>query len=285
MLSVTGAAMLLRLITTSVADLDVYAAFVDLNVSTEAISAGDQLTAIASATTTTIVSPAGANSTRAVETLYITNTHATISNTVTLEVFDGANGFRVTKQILPAGWALKYDEGAGLRVFDSNGNPMVSENSNGIQPTVNSLTTVVLGADVTNNNGTANTIADVTGLSFSVVAGNKYKFRAVINYTAAATTTGSRWSVNGPGSPTQLSYCSKYALTTTTETLNNGLAAYDLPAASNATSAATGGNVAVVEGIIQPSANGTVVIRFASEISGSAIVAKAGSFLEWMQVA
>jgi hypothetical protein len=30
-----------------------------------------------------------------------------------------------------------------------------------------------------------------------------------------------------------------------------------------------------------PSASGTVVVRFASEIAGSAIIAKAGSTLEW----
>lgn len=139
---------------------------------------------------------------------------------------------------------------------------------------------VLLGSDVTNNNASANTIADVTGLSFAVVSGNTYSFKFVVNYTSAVTTTGSRWSVNGP-TTTFLSYRSNYALTTTTETPNNGLTAYDLPAASNASSAATGGNIAVVEGIIKPSANGTVICRFASEVSSSAIVAKAGSYVEW----
>lgn len=139
---------------------------------------------------------------------------------------------------------------------------------------------VILGADVTNNNAVANTIADITGLSFAVVAGQGYFFRAVIDYTAAATTTGARFSVNGPAA-TRLAYRSSYSLTTTSERVNAGLTAYDLPAAASATSAATAGNIAVIEGHVSPSASGTVVMRFASEVSASAIVAKKGSVLEW----
>lgn len=48
---------------------------------------------------------------------------------------------------------------------------------------------------------------------------------------------------------------------------------------------ATGSNIAVIEGFITPSANGTVIARFASEITASAIVAKAGSIVMYQQVA
>jgi hypothetical protein len=151
------------------------------------------------------------------------------------------------------------------------------------QAAVNALNLVVLGSDQTNNNATANTIQDVTGLSFPVTAGELYWFRFTIQYTAAATTTGSRWSINGPAAPTELRYKSEYALTTTSNTVNEGVSAYDSPAASNASSAATASNVAVVEGFVRPSANGTVVARFASEIANSAIVAKAGSICQWVR--
>ncbi|MFI5185928.1 MAG: beta strand repeat-containing protein [Chitinophagales bacterium] len=143
--------------------------------------------------------------------------------------------------------------------------------------------TSLLTSDVTNNNVTANTIADVTGLSFSVTSGNTYKFRFVIAYTSAATTTGSRWSINGPAT-TFLYYHSSYSLTTTTTTENEGLSGYNVPAASNASSAATGSNIAIIEGIIKPSASGTVIARFASEVSSSAIVAKTGSYVEYKQL-
>ena len=141
---------------------------------------------------------------------------------------------------------------------------------------------MLLSADVTNNNAVANTIADVTGLSFAVTSGVTYKFKFFIVYTSAATTTGSRFSINGPAAPTFLHYHSQNSLTTTSNTFNEGLITYDVPAASNASSAATGSNIAIVEGIIKPSANGTVIARFASEVLSSAIVAKGLiSYLEW----
>lgn len=141
---------------------------------------------------------------------------------------------------------------------------------------------VVLASDVTNNNAVANTIADVTGLSFAVTAGQTYWFEFVIPYTSAATATGSRWSINGPAAPTMLNYRSEYTLAATTTTLNSATA-YDIPAASNGTSL-TAGNVATIWGIIKPSSDGTVIARFASEISLSAIVAKAGAVCRYMRV-
>jgi hypothetical protein len=135
---------------------------------------------------------------------------------------------------------------------------------------------VVLGADVANS---TTSLADVTGLSFNVVAGTTYKFYALVAYASAATTTGSRWTINGP-TTSLLAYSSSYSLTATSNTFNTATA-YSIPAAANASSATTTGNVAVIEGMITPSANGTVQVRFASEVAGSAITAKAGSTLEW----
>lgn len=145
-------------------------------------------------------------------------------------------------------------------------------------------TRVSLPADVTNNNATLNTLQDVTGLSFPVTAGLRYWFRFWIVYTAAATTTGSRWTINGPAT-TGLGYMSEYSLTGTTTTRNAMVIAYNSPAASNLSSAATGpSNIARIEGFVQPSANGTIIARFASEIANSAIVAKVGSFVEYTVV-
>ncbi len=137
---------------------------------------------------------------------------------------------------------------------------------------------VTLASDVLNNNATANTFQDVTGLSFSVVAGTLYKFVAMIAFDAAATTTGSRWSVSGPASPTRLFYIAEWTLTATT-TFRSIQSTYN--AGTVQATSILSGNLCVIEGIIQPSANGTFVIRFASEVASSAITAKAGSTLEW----
>ncbi len=140
-------------------------------------------------------------------------------------------------------------------------------------------TLVTLGADVTNNNATANTLQDVTGLSFAVTSGTTYRFQFMIIYTAAAITTGSRWSIDGPATPTLFAFTSRTPLNTSQDSVIHGNT-YNSGAISGS-SMSTTGNLAVIEGIIIPSASGTVIARFASEITGSAIIAKAGSMLEW----
>lgn len=148
---------------------------------------------------------------------------------------------------------------------------------------VNSTITF-LPSDVINANGVANTLADVTSLSFNVLANVTYKFTFFVTYSSAATTTGSRWVISGPAT-TFMTYRSTYTLTATSETVNSGLAAYNLPAGVSASSLATG-NVAIVQGIIRPSAVGTVILRFSSEIASSAITAIASgrSYVEFQAI-
>lgn len=144
---------------------------------------------------------------------------------------------------------------------------------------------VALGSAVTNNNAVANTMQDVTGLTIPVVTGRSYRFRFVVQYSADATTTGSRWSINGP-TASFLQYRSEYTLTATSRTINEGLGgSYDAPAAANASSASTAArNLAIVEGTLIPSAAGSLTMRFASEVAGAAIVASANSYVEWEEV-
>ena len=89
-------------------------------------------------------------------------------------------------------------------------------------------------------------------------------------------------AINGP-SASYLAGLSRYGLTATSETLNY-FNAYNIPAAANATSVGTTGNIAIIEGYITPSAAGDVIARFASEVSASAITAKAGSYVEYIQL-
>ena len=202
----------------------------------------------------------------------------------TVTVIYNANGTTYTLKVasIGVGESIEYNSREGWRVIANSG-AVKHSLSQGNTPASSGWNQVVLGSDVTNNNAVANTMQDVTGLSFPVTTGLRYKFKAFIWYTSAATTTGSRWSINGP-SATSIIYQSVYSLTTTTQTTNHGLTAYDLPAASNGTSAATAGNTAIIEGELTPTANGTVIVRFASEVLSSAIIAKSGSTIEWIQV-
>ena len=228
-----------------------------------------------------VVGAPAANIQRGIDEVSVVNSD-TSAGEVTVRYNADGTVYSLAKFTLAAGEKLEYTTQNGWRVLATSGAVKQSINQ-GNSPVSSDLNRVVLASDVINNNAVANTIADVTGLSFPVVSGLKYYFKFWIAYTSAATATGSRWAINGP-SLTSLSLKSEYSLTATTQTVN-AVSGYDLPAAANATSAATTtGNWAVLEGIIQCSADGSVIARFASEITASAITAKAGSFVEYIQL-
>lgn len=248
------------------------------DVTTSAYTPGRNAINTNSTTPVDAVGAPAASTQRVIDFINIYNPN-TANATVTVRLDLNGTSYDLTSVTLAQGERLVYQESIGWQTFTIAGALKNSLNQ-GTNAVASGDSVAVLGADVTNNNATANTIADVTGLSFAVNSGTRYWFQFNIRYTAAATTTGSRWTINGP-TTTELTYKSQYSLTTTTATINEGLTAYDLPAASNASSAATGGNWATVEGIILPSANGTVIARFASEVASSAIIAKAGSYVRY----
>lgn len=146
-----------------------------------------------------------------------------------------------------------------------------------------SMSYSVLAANVVNSNATANTLTDVTGLSFPCISGQTVYFRFFIPYSAAATTTGSRWSINGAAN-ISLRYTSEWALSLTAQTNNESLGVYNVPAAANASSAATAANFAVIEGYVNLLADGPIIARFASSVANSAITALAGAFVAYRRV-
>lgn len=289
MITLTATTHILELTTGSATNVDVFVSYADHT--TTGATLGDQQTLITTATTTTILAAPAASTQRQVKYVSINNTSAS-SNTVTVKKDISATEYDIFGAItLGQNERLEYLDGQGWKVFTNTGAIKNSINQ-GSASISSSLSSAVLSSDVTNNNAVANTIANVTGLSFAVTSGNKYWFRFVIWYTAAATTTGSRWAITGPAT-TLLAYRTSTGLsaaaTAGTDVMTEvNQAAYDTPAASNAsspTSTAGQANIAIIEGLIQPSANGDVIARFASEIANSAIIAKAGSTVFYQQVA
>lgn len=232
------------------------------------------------ATAVDLVPSPSTNFQNIVDHLSVFNTD-TANAVVTVRFSDNGTFYTLFKATLGPDEKLEYQEGYGFRVINTSGalKNAINQSNNA---TSSSFSVGVLGADVINNNAIANTIQDVTGLSFAVTAGKKYWFRFIIQYTSAATTTGSRWSINGPAGT--LRYGSRWTLTANTETVGaSGVSGYNLPAASNASSVAAA-NIATVEGFIEASADGTVIARFASEVAASAITAKAGSIVQFQEV-
>lgn len=136
----------------------------------------------------------------------------------------------------------------------------------------------VLAADVANANATPNTLQDVTGLSFDVVANQVYRFFFWIVFDAAATTTGSRFTLDGPAN-NLLAYVARIA-TATGSTGAQNQNAYNAGGPTGSSPYASG-NIAEVVGVVRPTAPGTIKLRFASEVASSAITVRAGSSVEW----
>lgn len=254
------------------------------DITTTTYNAGRNATNTNNTTDVNLVASPSASTQRVVDTISVYNSDT--ENAVVTIKFD-ANGteYVIFSCTLGQGERLEYADGSGWKVFTNAGSIKTSVNQ-GNNAVSSSLSSVVLGSNVTNNNAVANTIQDVTGLSFPVINGGVYYFKFTIWYTAAATATGSRWTINGSGGATasNISYYSNYSLTTTSITQNQGVTAFDSPATSNATSAATAGNTAIIEGYLTATNNGSIIARFASEVAGSAIVARAGSTVYYQQV-
>lgn len=231
------------------------------------------------------LTPAPSSSTqRVIDYLSIYNSD-TSSSTVTVRYNANGMSYVLFKVVLAPGEKLEYIDGQGFRVLATTGAVKQSINQGANPATETQFTSVILGSDVINNNAVANTIQDVTGLSASFTADKMYWFKFIIYYTSAATTTGSRWSVRADsGTASNLSFISEYSLTTTSTTRNSNVQGFDLPAASNATSASTNNNMAILEGYFIPTADCTFIARFASEVAGSAITAKSGSVLFYQRL-
>lgn len=279
MIALTATNQILELNTSSTSNIDVIVSFTDHTTTGGTLGTQDAL--ITTATNTTILSAPASSTQRQVKMISINNTSST-TNTVIVKKDVGGTEYDIIRAVLSENERLEYTDMLGWEVYANSGGRKSSINQ-GNSPTSSSISANVLASNVVNNNATANTIQDVTGLSFPVIANKTYWFRFQIQYSAAATTTGSRWAINGP-SITRLNYISEYSLTTTTTTRNTQNTAYDLPAASNATSATTGSNWAIIEGMITVSADGNVIARFASEVASSAITALAGSVVHYQQL-
>lgn len=273
------------LVTSDASSIDVFTSWSDLaaGVTTD----GRTNTLISTATTTTIVGSPAASTYRSIKNVTIRNRSTTAACRITvIHRASGPVDAEMIQVLLQPQDSLVYTEHDAWRYMRGPYGTLASAHDRvWVDPTIGAVFTQILPANVVNAKATANRLIDVRELQFSVREGQRYWFNYTLMYTAAATTTGSRWSIYGPGSPTALRYISENSLTTTSKTTTEGHAAYDLPAASNGSSAATGSNIAIIEGFIDnPTCDGIVFPRFASEVLSSAITLLAGSRLEWQRM-
>lgn len=264
-----------QLKTSSTANIDYYVVWADQGQTGGMARAAGT---IAAAQTSEFVPSPQANYRRVVQSFVIKNRHASAQNEVTIIFNDGTNSREGRTATLSPGDTFTYDMRTGYTVSQK-----VAATATSMMPAVNALQFLTLASPV-QSNAVANTLTDIPGLGIPVLANGVYRFLFTLDYTANATTTGSRFTLTGPAGI--VSYDSEYSLTTTTKTQNPYLTAFDQPAACNASSAATAFNTAYIRGRFRPTANGTLTPRFASEVANLGnITVLSGSMVEWMQSA
>ncbi len=132
-------------------------------------------------------------------------------------------------------------------------------------------------ADQTTVTGTAYADA-AASLDVALTSGTFYRFQYMIAFVCNAATTGARFSLNGPAF-TRLTYSVRWSTTATVITQSPVGTSYDQAFTVGTASDATN-NIAIIEGVIVPSASGNLRLRSSAEIaSPGSVTVKAGSSL------
>ena len=138
---------------------------------------------------------------------------------------------------------------------------------------------ISLGSDATPVVGVSYANA-ATGLDIAVTNAVPVRFVYLIQWAANATTTGGRFSLNGPAI-TRLTYSVRWNTTATVVTQSPQGTSYDQAFTVGTASDATH-NVAIIEGVLLSSASGTLSLRTSAEVADpGAITVKAGSSVEY----
>jgi hypothetical protein len=182
----------IQVITSAAGQIDVHASYVDL--ASSVVTAGRLNTRIATATTTDVVASPAASTTRNVKNIKVGNNHASVSNTVTLQHTDGTNVIILEQVTLLPGERMGYEEGSGIRVFDSAGREKLT--TAGLPYGNANTSDVVASVSATYLSGSALNIGG------RAQAGSFFKWRLRAAKTAAGVATATVAVVTGPNATT-----------------------------------------------------------------------------------
>lgn len=130
--------------------------------------------------------------------------------------------------------------------------------------------------------------ANVTGLTFEMLASKTYIIEAWLIFQSSATATGVAFALNGPASPVAvvLHAVIPIALTLYASSPTMASRAYDVGTPSVSIDTANANMLAVLHGVVRNGVNaGTLAVRFACEAATSpGVTVKIGSTLRYRQV-
>lgn len=291
MLLLTSTGDKIQIITGSAGNIDVHVSYIDL--ASGVVTAGRKNSKITTATTTDVVDPPGASTTRNTKTLHVANIHATNSNLVTIQHTDGTNAIQIEQITLLAGERIAYREGVGTRVIDANG--VEKTNPNAL------VTSKKLASDTSNSTTTA---AKVTGLDLLCPIGT-YMFEYYLIYQTVATTTGLKLGVNHTGTVSSFCYQRMEAVADTTASASQtAIADQDIltttgglvevwaartksttaPMITAGVDTANADQLCYIQGLAIVTASGNLELYAASEFAASNTTIKAGSALRLTQI-
>lgn len=168
----------------------------------------------------------------------------------------------------------------GLADFTATGTPSATTYLRG-DNTWSELTGVISKVSASNITNSTTTPTNITGLSFSIAAGEVKGFHAVIIHQGTAT-SGPRFNVTGPASPTTVAIHYHRGTSATADTIST-----DTAFSTSAQTAAitSGGNTGIlvteVYGtVINGSNAGTVKFQLTSSTSGQTVTVYRGSHIE-----
>ena len=142
---------------------------------------------------------------------------------------------------------------------------------------------VVAPGNVSNS---TTTFADVTGLSFEMLANKTYIIEAWLIFQSNTALTGIKFALNGPASPVAVVMNAHIPIGLTLYASSNMLSsrAYDTGTPSVSVDTINANLLCKIDGLVRNGVNpGTLALRFAAETTGTVKV-MAGSVLRYRQV-
>ena len=240
--------------------------YIDRDQTTGEVGAADRrLTTAVSASTTTLVQAPASGTTRKVSSLFLRNAHASSAATVVVYLYNGSTEYQLYQATLLAGESLNYMDGVGFKV---------------VSDTTRSERIMMLYG--TSTHATAATWANIGTLTCPMKAGVLYSIFAVLFHANDASTTGSRFGFNIDDAPSS-SFFSLIDVVTpsvTSATMCSGSTSARDTALAATTTGSTATRLAIISGMLVPSAAGTFALRASSEVTvANGLRIWAGSFL------
>lgn len=195
---------------------------------------------------------------------------------LSVEADDCGTAFDLPAALRPSGVAAASRLAVAGTLYDVQG---AAVTVNAAIDLARSWRRVTLAADVALS---AIALGDITGLGFAVAAGKRYVFRGQILFTVGAATTGAGAAINGPAASR---FYVRVGTPSTLSTMNDRASgSYDSPSAAQSASVVAQGTISIDDGWVEPTAAGTIQARGCSELAGTPVTFKAGSWLEYREV-